>query len=208
MPEGKKVLVIVLILLFGGLYSCAQTFHKEMHEKSSGGAKYLFDIARGDMSNILLQSQPHFDWERPAPKTISNKPSCSRYTHKGDEGNIRHDASYNFCTYISTWAGPGCAWWRFEACDVYAADDFILTEPDLMGRIVHVLQAPCLYLPTAQEMQDADKEGVYVPRQLRQGYAEYACGKGGRAYPEDVTINIRDDHGGVIAQYRHIPPQE
>jgi len=171
-----------------------------MDSKYSGQTFQLIAIAQGRLTPLEHYG---FDWELPPPRLkMPKKVTCTRY---GGEGEILENQDYQTCITPYFWAGgPGCAWWRFEACDAYAVDDFILTQQDVLMHTLRALREPCTYLPPADEFQGSEFDGIHL-RDLTWDFRKFSCDKGEGRVPHKVVINVQDDEGHVIAQFKHLP---
>jgi len=196
-----RIFLIVPVVLFLLVYGYFLGFGLLMMDAKSGGQTFqLIAIAQGRLTPM---GHYGFSWELPPPRLkMHQKVTCTRY---GGEGRIRENQDYGTCITPYFWAGgPGCAWWRFEACDVYAVDDFILTQPDVLMHTLHALRDPCAYFPPADEFQDSEFGGINL-RDLTWDFRKFSCDDGVGRVPFKVVINVRDDEGHVIAQFKHLP---
>jgi len=197
MSKWIKVPLVTFGILFVLFYAYVQVMMPAMHDKVGGDIDELFYIASGETSPLV-------EWDRPAPKTISEEPSCSLYFPLNK--TTLHNQPYSECVGFYSWGfGPGCNYWRFEQCDTYAVDDFILTQPELLGRTLHALQEPCAYLPTKAEIKKSREKFSDAGLNLIYAVENMNCETGGHPYPYKVILNVRDDDGNVVAQYFHIP---
>ena len=198
MSKWIKVPLVTFGTLFVLNYAYMQLIIRD--GKASPFTGPVVQIASGTYS--LYGNNDDFGWDRPAPPTISREPACSRYSGKAEP---QLNVEYSTCTTLFSGSkGPGCALWRFEFCNVYHVDDFILTQPELLGRILHALKDPCVYLPTVEELQKAREQG-FSTRELERRVEVYSCATGGTPVPFKVVINVENDQGEVIAQYKHLP---
>jgi len=203
MSKWIKVPLVTFGILIVLIYGYLQVALPAMNNKVGGDIDELFYIASGKTSALV-------DWERPAPKTISEGPSCSLFFPSSEifsaEGDTIHNQPYSECVGFYSWGfGPGCSYWRLESCDTYAVDDFILTQPELLGRSLHALQEPCAYLPAMAEINKAREKHSSAGLNLKYAIENMHCETGGHPYPYKVIINVRDDDGNVVAQYFHLP---
>lgn len=210
LPRWARITLRVFGIFVVLLYTYFQVGYRLMYEKGYSSTQDLFSIAQGHESSDIWAGEVPIEWVSPAPKSLSHEPACSISSENGSaiEG-VLHNVSYSSCVYLHPWGGgPGCAWWRFEFCEVYEADDFILTQSDLLGRTLRALKEPCVFLPKAEEFRKAERLGHKIPVVLRKLYEKYACSAGGKAVSEKVVINIIDDHRNLLAQYIHYPPDD
>lgn len=201
--RAKRVSLITAAVLIGLFYIHSQTMGRAMYEKYSRDTGELMDIAMGVYGG---DTSVEWNW-KPLPKH-SQDLTCSMYV--GGSDPILHDVEYSQCIrpHISVW-GPGCGWWRFETCYMYELDDFILTQPQVLGRMLHALREPCAYLPTMEQVNRAiEQHGRSSVGNFDILAKLYACGAGGKMPRHKVILNVLNDSGDVIAQYIQNPPDD
>ena len=199
--RAKRISLISLAVLVGLAYVYWLTVGRAMHEKFSLSTGELLTVAIG-----VWGDAESLTWDRqPVPDHLKDL-TCSRYSLSKDA--VSHDVGYSHCIWPSSWTwGPGCGWWRFDVCDIYAVDDFILTQPQVLGRMLHALREPCAYLPTMEQVNRViEQRGRSSAGNFGSLAKLYACGAGGKMPRHKVILNVLNDNGDVIAQYIQNPP--
>lgn len=77
----------------------------------------------------------------------------------------------------------------------------------MLGHILHALQEPCVYLPKADDFRRAKEQQIetYATRDLSKLYDFFSCETKHGHVPMKVIVNVRNDQGDVIAQFKHLP---
>jgi len=131
------------------------------------------------------------------------KTECTEYIRTKDYITT---STYAQCIDPSPWGGgPGCAWWRFEGCSAFSVDDFILTQPKVLGHLLHAFKAPCDYLPTLDEIQKARTQTPGVGSNLKDTNEYLRCETDRRTFSDKIVLSVIDDTGNVVAQYIQHP---
>ncbi|MES2985249.1 MAG: hypothetical protein V4735_08695 [Pseudomonadota bacterium] len=87
--------------------------------------------------------------------------SYHRYSLKNiDQCHVKDLSASIPCLLIYTHSSgfyQACAWWRFEDCAHIAADPMVAKDPALLQTVVTIIENPCHYLPSEEEIRNESK---------------------------------------------------
>lgn len=67
------------------------------------------------------------------------------YVRRACEGDGATPENYQ-CWRLEPEGGRECRWWRLENCYAFSMADFVLDDPDKLGKVMDAVMHPCPYL--------------------------------------------------------------
>lgn len=157
----------------------------------SGGKSQL-----SKMTEIINISEE--EWNTPACLPI-DKLDCSMAKKVGDTCElipVKGLAPLKDCVSISPSKidSPYCNHWNFRDCKSFSIYDYILQRPDILDVIIKILERPCQYIPTKDELLKKERYSEFTNALIfRNARDSMNCDSEDKK-PYITILNIKNKH--------------
>jgi len=76
-----------------------------------------------------------------------------------------------------------------------------------LGYVLHALKEPCAYLPTLDQIQNAQAQSSDAGGNLESTNRFLTCETDRKTFSDKIILNVIDDTGSVVAQYIQHPQE-